>query len=63
MALAMAVLLPEIAGKTVKQYQLIANGFVQKLSIDLHEAVFANGLYLLDVKTENSRQSFRLVKQ
>jgi len=59
----MAVLLPEIAGKEVKQYNLTANGFVQKLSVDLHEPGFANGLYLLEATIGNRRQSFRLVKQ
>jgi len=60
---AMTVKLYDITGKTVKQYNLIANGFMQKLSIDLHEPGFANGLYLLDVKAGNNGQSFRLVKQ
>ncbi|HEY6062960.1 MAG TPA: S8 family serine peptidase [Chitinophagaceae bacterium] len=60
---AMTVKLYDVTGKTVKQYQLSANGFVQKLSIDLHESRFANGLYLLDVKAGNRKQSFRLIRQ
>jgi hypothetical protein len=57
------VKLYDVTGKTVKQYYLTANGFVQKLSIDLHEQGFANGLYLLEATAGNKRQSFRLVKQ
>jgi hypothetical protein len=60
---AMTIKLYDVTGKRVKQYSLIANGFVQKLNIDLHETVFANGLYLLDVQAGSKRESFRLVKQ
>ena len=60
---AMSLKVYDVTGKTVKQYSLTANGFEQKLSIDLHEPAFANGLYLLDVKVGDRRQSFRLVKQ
>jgi hypothetical protein len=59
----MTVKVFDVTERTVKQYILTTNGFVQKLSIDLHETVFANGLYLLDVKAGNKRQSFRLIKQ
>jgi hypothetical protein len=59
----MTAKLYDVTGKTVKQYSLTANGFVQKLNIDIHDAGFANGLYLLDVKVGDRRQSFRLVKQ
>jgi hypothetical protein len=60
---AMDVKLYDVTGKTVKQYNVTANGFVQKLSIDLLGTRFAGGLYLLDVKVGDRRQSFRLVKQ
>jgi putative heme degradation protein len=60
---AITVKLYDVTGKTVKQFNVTANGFVQKLNIDLHETVYANGLYLLDVKAGDRRQSFRLVKQ
>ena len=60
---AMTVKVYDISGKTVKQYQLTTNGFVQQLNIDLHEPGFANGLYLLNVKVGDKRKSFRLVKQ
>jgi hypothetical protein len=53
----------DITGKTVKQYQLTANGFVQQLLIDLHEPGFANGLYLLDVRTGDRKRSFKLLRQ
>jgi len=60
---AMNLKLYDVTGKLVKQYNLIANGFVQKLNIDLHEPGFARGLYLLHVKAENREQSFRLIRQ
>jgi hypothetical protein len=60
---AMMVKVYDVTGKTVKEYHPIANGFVQKLSIDLHEPGFANGLYLLDVKSGNKKQSFKLIRQ
>ncbi len=53
----------DVTGKLVKEQNLIASGFLQKLSIDLHEPVFANGLYLLDIKAGNWKQSFKLIKQ
>lgn len=59
----MTVKVYDVTGKTVKEYHLIANGFVQKLSIDIHEPGFANGLYLLDVKAGNRKQSFKLIRQ
>jgi hypothetical protein len=60
---AMTVKLYDVTGKTVKQYNIAANGFVQKLGIDLHETIFANGLYLLEATVGNRRESFRIVKQ
>ena len=60
---ATTVKLYDVTGKMVKEYHVTANGFVQKLIIDLHEPVFANGLYLLDVTAGNRKQSFRLVRQ
>ena len=50
-------------GKTVRQYQSVATGFIQKINIDLTETKFAAGLYLLEVSTGEKRQSFRLIKQ
>lgn len=50
-------------GKLVKEYSAMADGFVQKLNIELTGARFANGLYLLDVRAGDNRRSFRLVKQ
>jgi hypothetical protein len=60
---AMHVKLYDVTGKAVKEYNLKANGFVQKLSIDLHEPVFANGLYLLEVRAGNRKNSFKLIRQ
>jgi hypothetical protein len=53
----------DISGKKVKQYQLITNGFVQKLIIDLQEASYSSGLYLLESILNDRKQTFRLIKQ
>ncbi len=53
----------DISGKKVKQYQLITNGFVQKLIIDLQEASYSSGLYLLESILNGRKQTFRLIKQ
>ena len=53
----------DISGKTVKQYQFIANGFVQKLIIDLKETSYSSGLYLLESILNGRKQTFRLIKQ
>ncbi|HMU45420.1 MAG TPA: S8 family serine peptidase [Chitinophagaceae bacterium] len=53
----------DLAGRLVKQQQLIANGFVQKINIDLESDQYANGLYLLHADDGFTQQSFRLIKQ
>jgi len=53
----------DLAGKTVQQHQLAANGFVQKLNVDLRESQFAAGLYLLEATVGEKKQTFRLIKQ
>jgi hypothetical protein len=53
----------DLTGKAVQQHQLSANGFVQKLNIDLGEPQFATGLYLLEATVGDKKQTFRLVKQ
>lgn len=53
----------DAGGKLVKGAELTADGFVQKMTIDLGGASLAPGLYLLDVQAGDKRRSFRLVKQ
>ncbi len=53
----------DVNGKKVKEYRSTANGFEQKIGIDLQEQKFAPGLYLLEAVAGNSKQSFKLVKQ
>lgn len=52
-----------VQGKLVKEYNVVGDGLVQKLTIELNGNHFANGLYLLDVRAGDKRRSFRLVKQ
>jgi hypothetical protein len=53
----------DLSGKMVKQIEVKADGFVQKVSIDLNESGYAKGLYLLEVSTGEKKASFRLLKQ
>jgi hypothetical protein len=53
----------DVNGRLVRQYHSLANGFVQKLNIDLHESQFAPGLYLLEVVSGEKKQLFKLMKQ
>jgi hypothetical protein len=59
----LTIKLYDVHGKTVKQYSFAGSGFVQKITIDLHEPVFPSGLYLLEASAGGKKQSFRLVKQ
>ncbi|MEO6610932.1 MAG: S8 family serine peptidase [Chitinophagaceae bacterium] len=51
------------AGKTIKQYSTLATGFLQKMTVDMQEKVFASGLYLLEASSGTKKQVFRLIKQ
>ncbi|MEI2738834.1 MAG: S8 family serine peptidase [Chitinophagaceae bacterium] len=53
----------DLAGKMVQQQQVSANGFVQKINIDLQNSKFVSGLYLLEASVGDQKQSFRLIKQ
>ena len=50
-------------GTLVKEYRTSANGFLQKLNIDISANNYASGVYLLRIKAGNSEQTFRLYKQ
>ncbi|MGN6163641.1 MAG: S8 family serine peptidase [Flavisolibacter sp.] len=49
-------------GRLVKEVYTTANGFLQKLSIDLSMSNYASGVYLLQIKTAGKKQSFKLTK-
>ena len=53
----------DVNGRIIKQYSSLANGFVEKLNVDLHESKFAPGLYLLEAVTAGKKQLFKLIKQ
>jgi hypothetical protein len=60
---AVTVKVYDVTGRTVKQYKTVADGFVQKIQIELSAPGFASGLYLLEVVAGEKKQSFRLIKQ
>jgi hypothetical protein len=53
----------DLNGRMIKQYKQQATGFLQKLSIDLTDKLYANGMYLLQVEAEGKKTSFKLYKQ
>jgi hypothetical protein len=59
----MTVNVYDVNGRTVQQYHSLGNGFVQKLSIDLHGSKFASGLYLLEAIAGEKKQLFKLIRQ
>jgi hypothetical protein len=50
-------------GQLVKQMNFTANGFIQRQDIDLSKNVFANGVYVLQIKAREKTHVLRLVKQ
>ena len=53
----------DVNGKIIKQYQVVANGFVQKLIIDLEEIKYAPGLYLMEATAAGVKQTFKIIKR
>ena len=53
----------DMNGKLVRHLHSLANGFVQKTTIDLNGQQFASGMYLLEVEGGEKKQVFRLLKQ
>jgi len=49
----------DAGGKQVQQQQLLATGFIQQATVQLPVA----GIYLIELKTGEQKQSFRIVKQ
>jgi hypothetical protein len=52
----------DINGRQVRQLQQQANGFVQKIQIDLSSAEYAPGIYLLETAAGGQKSTFRLIK-
>ncbi|MBO9684545.1 MAG: T9SS type A sorting domain-containing protein, partial [Flavisolibacter sp.] len=50
-------------GALVKEMRFTANGFVQYQQIDISKDVFANGIYVLHITTQQKTYILRLVKQ
>ncbi len=58
----MTVKVYDAAGKLVYQSSAAANGFLQKMSIDLSASVYASGLYLIEAEGGAAKQSFKVLK-
>ena len=58
-----SVKLYDLSGKIVKQYSTEASGFVQKINIDIRDAGYASGLYLIEATAGENKKSFRVLKQ
>jgi hypothetical protein len=50
-------------GRVVQQHKVLANGFMQKLNIDMQKQYFPAGLYLMEAISGNRKQVFHLMKQ
>lgn len=50
-------------GRLVKEYRSTANGFLQKLSINISANNYASGVYLLHIQSGEKDKTFRLYKQ
>ena len=53
----------DLGGKAVKQIAATADGFVQKMMLDISNSRFASGLYLLKVTAGSRKETFNLLKQ
>jgi hypothetical protein len=54
----------DMSGKVVHKQQIMAGGFLQKITIDISSNRFASGLYLLEAITPDGiKQQFKLIKQ
>jgi hypothetical protein len=53
----------DINGKLIRQLKSVANGFMQKLTIDLQAQKFAAGLYLIQSEAGDKKEVFKIIKQ
>ena len=59
----LSVKIYDVTGKTIKEYNSVATGFLQKTTVDLQDKVYASGMYLLEASGGLKKQTFRLIKQ
>ena len=59
----LSVKIYDVTGKTIKEYNSVANGFLQKMTVDLQDKLYASGMYLLEVSGGLKKQTFRLIKK
>lgn len=52
----------DVNGKLITQVSMAANGFVQKMEIDLSGPKYARGMYLLQLTGQHKKELFRLLK-
>jgi hypothetical protein len=52
----------DINGRQVRRIKQQANGFVQKIEVNLSGTEYAQGVYLLEARTGGKQNTFRLVK-
>jgi hypothetical protein len=50
-------------GELMQEMHFTANGLIQNHEIDLSKEVFANGVYVLQIRAQKKTQALRLVKQ
>ncbi|HVE61820.1 MAG TPA: T9SS type A sorting domain-containing protein, partial [Chitinophagaceae bacterium] len=50
-------------GRLLQEHFKTGSGFLQKISIDLTNATYANGIYLLQIEAAGNKHSFKLYKQ
>jgi hypothetical protein len=50
-------------GRAIKTYNIAGNGLAQKLPIDLSAAVYAPGIYILQLDINGKSQTFKLYKR
>lgn len=56
------IIVHDVNGRQVKRIQQQANGFVQKIAVDLSGDDCAKGIYMLEVRAGGKNNSFRMVK-
>jgi hypothetical protein len=56
------IVVHDVNGRQVKRLQQQANGFVQKIAVDLSGDDYAKGVYLLEIKAGGKSSSFRMIK-
>jgi len=53
----------DLGGRVIRTMHITANGFVQKIPLNLESTAIAPGYYLLDIRVGNRQEQFRLLKQ